>query len=132
MSRVAEFYGLDIAFAVFIVLFVLSRVISRSAMKLLDDESKVKLVDASARANWWYLPLLPIIFLFYWRFVIGAVALIAYVLIGMAYNIQWHYRNQMPKPFRSRVLMANGIIILGFLLLVLGYVAEARDASLDG
>lgn len=124
MSRVAEYYDLDVAFVIFIVLFVISRFVSRSALKLLDDESKVKLVDASSRSNWWYLPLIPILFLIYWRLTIGAMILLVYVLAGMGYNIRWHLQNDMPKQFVARIVMANGIILVAFLFLALGYAAE--------
>lgn len=124
MSRLAEYYGIDVAFGVFIALFVISRVVSRSALKLLDDESKIKLVDASSRSNWWYLPLIPILFLLYWRISIGALALLVYVIAGMIYNVWWHHQNQMPKRFVTRIVVSNCLVLTGFLALALGYVAE--------
>lgn len=124
MSRVAEYYGLDVAFVIFIALFTISRVVSRSALKLLDDDSKIRLVDAKSRSNWWYLPLIPILFLLYWRLSIGALTLFVYVIAGMTYDVRWHLQNQMPKRFVTRVVAANGLVLVGYLSLALGYVAE--------
>lgn len=124
MGRLAEYYGTDVAFVVFIALFVISRIVSRSALKLLDDDSKIKLVDASARSNWWYLPLVPILLLLYWRISIGAMTLLVYVIAGMIYNVRWHLQNQMPKHFVARIVVANCLVLAGFLALALRYVAE--------
>ena len=124
MSRVAEYYGIEVALVVFITLFIISRIVSRNALKLLDDDSKIRLVDASSRSNWWYLPLVPILFLLYWQISIGALTLFVYVIASMIYNVRWHVQNQMPKSFVMRIVIASSLIVIGFLSLALGYLAE--------
>lgn len=124
MSRVAEYYGADVAIFVFIGLFIISRVVSRSALKLLNDDAKIRLVDANTGLNWWYLPVIPILLLIYWRISIGAPVLFVYLITGMVYNLRWHVQNQMPKRFILRIVVSNSLVLVGFLALVLGYAAE--------
>lgn len=108
----------ETAFFAFVALFVLSRVISRSAVNLLDDAAKLLLVDAGARAVWWYLPLLAVVALSFWRWDVGAAAFILFALSSMAYNVAWYKKNNMPKAFMTRILVSNGIVVLGLAGLV--------------
>ena len=77
----------------------------------------VKLVDASARSSWFYLPLIVVLFLLFWRFAIGVVAMSVYVVFAMFYNSWWHYRNKMPMRYQTRIMVSNGIVLTAFLLL---------------
>jgi hypothetical protein len=133
MDRAAEYFGLEVAFAAFVVLFILSRVIMRSALKLLGDDSKLKLVDASSRSIWWYLPLVALLILIFVHFESGIVGLILYIVAGIAYNIRWALQNQFPKPYVARIAIANGMILAGFTILAFGYAIEwwALDAMLQ-
>lgn len=115
---------MDAAFAGCIVLIVVSRIVARSALNLLDNESKVKLVDASARSIWFYLPFMVVIGLLFWRFTAGVMALFFYAIFALFYNSWWHYRNDMPLPFQTRIMVSNGIVMAAFLLLAIGFIIE--------
>jgi len=124
MEIVAEYLGLKVAFAAFVALYILSRVIMRSALTLLDDDSKLKLVNASSSSIWWYLPLVGLLFLIFMHFESGIVGLLLYIIASMAYNIRWAHQNQFPKPYIARIAVANGLILAGFIVLASGYAIQ--------
>lgn len=121
MGPVTDYFSFEIALGAFIALFIVGRVMSRSALKLLDDEAKVRLVDASARSNWWWIPFLLIIAVFFMNIEIGAIALFVYLAAAIGYNVVWAMKNGMPGAYVRRIAVANGLILTGFVVLGLGY-----------
>jgi len=122
MSRVSELASLEVAFAAFIVFWVLSQDIQKSALKLLDDERKVKFLDEDPRSYLMYLPSAAAILLMNWYVMVGAVLLVVWTTIALGYEVLGHYRSGMPRRFISRVLLANGVIATAVLLLTIGVV----------
>ena len=124
MSWIESFDITDVALAVSFVLIIVSRAVSHSGLKLLDDESKVKLVDGSSRSSWFYLPLVAVILLLFWHFAVGVIALSVYVIFAMFYNSWWHYKNEMPMRYQTRVMASNGIALSALLVLAISFLID--------
>ena len=121
MTRIAEFYNLDIAMILFFALFILGRVIQRNAIKLLDNEARLKLVDASSRSSWWYIPLIGALLLLYLKFWLGIAALLFYFGSAMSYGIYWATRNAMPPAYVKRIILSGGLSLLAIAALGIGF-----------
>jgi hypothetical protein len=108
------------ALGVFLVLFVASRMIVRSAVQFLDDESKIKLVNAAGKFNWMYFVMLATFALFFVNLWLGFAACIAYFLFGVVFNFIWAKKSGLPVGYRKRVALGHGFLLLGFVVLGVG------------
>ncbi len=111
----------EIAVFVFIAVYVLSRFIARSALGLLDDEAKLKLVNANGAHGWSYVLILLVVGLIFWRADVGGPALVVVVAAMMVFNLHWQFKNDMPAPYIARVTFANAMALVALGFLVFGH-----------
>ena len=105
-------------FVAFVLLFVASRLIVRSSVKFLDDDSKIKLVDAGGKYNWMYILVVIAFGLFFVDVRIGLLACFAYFILGVSLNYRWAKKNGLPTQYRNRVVLGNSLILIGFVAIV--------------
>ena len=72
--EVVREYG---GFLIFVALFIASRIVARSSVQHLDDDAKIRLVDARARYNWTYILVAVAIGLLLVDLRLGAIVLLA-------------------------------------------------------
>ena len=99
-----------------IVVFIFSRLMAQRALRYLDEEGKVKLVNAGSKHWYWWILYGLVLASLYYLPVVGLVILAILIFGGTAYNIYWVRSNDLPSRYVQVATVSNVVLAVSWVL----------------